>query len=130
MTAASMKTILIVDDEPDIADVVTSTLQDEGYRVLTASNGVEGLERLQEVSPDLVICDLMMPFMDGATMCHHVRKDPRHGNVCIIIASVMDEGTVTSQFSSYDGFLRKPYRLGALLDLVSDLAGPDRGGHH
>ena len=121
-----MKTILIVDDEPDIADVVTSTLQDEGYRVVAAANGVEGLERLSEGSPDVLICDLMMPFMDGATMCERVRKDPKHQNLCIIIASVMDEATVTSQFSSYDGFLRKPYRLGALLDLVSNLAGrPD-----
>ena len=119
-----MKTILIVDDEPDIADVVTSTLQDEGYRVLAASNGLEGLKRLKEASPDVLICDVMMPFMDGATMCERVRDDPKHRNLLIIIASVMDEQTVTSQFARYDGFLRKPYRLGALLKLVGNLAGP------
>jgi len=116
-----MKTILIVDDEPDITDVVTSTLQDEGYRVLAASNGLEGLRRLNEATPDLLICDLMMPFMDGVTMCQRIRSDPQYQDLCIIIASVMDKPTVTSQFSHYDGYLRKPYRLGALLELVDSL---------
>jgi CheY-like chemotaxis protein len=118
---ATMKTILIVDDEPDIADVVTTTLEEEGYRVVVASNGVEGLERLSETTPDLLICDLMMPFMDGATMCQKLCSDPKHNGLLIVIASVMDEATIEEQFPRYDGFLRKPYRLGALLSLVDTL---------
>lgn len=117
-----MKTILIVDDEPDIADVVATTLEDEGYRVLAASNGVEGLARLKETIPDVLICDLMMPFMDGASMCKRVRSDPKHRDVRIVIASVMDEATISRQFSQYDGFLRKPYRLSTLLDIVAEMA--------
>lgn len=117
-----MKTILIVDDEPDIADVVVTTLQEEGYRVLAASNGVEGLQRLSETIPDVLICDVMMPFLDGASMCARVREDPKHQKLRIVIASVMDEATISNQFSRYDGFLRKPYRLDALLDMVATLA--------
>ena len=117
-----MKTILIVDDEPDIADVVVTTLQDEGYCVLAASNGLEGLQRLSETEPDVLICDVMMPFMDGASMCTRVREDPRHRNMRIVIASVMDEAAISNRFSRYDGFLRKPYRLDALLNIVATLA--------
>jgi CheY-like chemotaxis protein len=118
----AMKTILIVDDEPDIADVVTTTLEEQGYRVVVACNGVQGLERMKETPPDLLICDLMMPLMDGATMCQRLCSDPQHNDLLIIVASVMDEATIEEQFPRYDGFLRKPYRLGALLDLVDTLA--------
>ena len=117
-----MKTILIVDDEPDITDVVLTSLQDEGYRVLAAANGLEGLQRLSETTPDVLICDVMMPFMDGASMCARVRDDPKHCGVRILIASVMDEATISEQFSSCDGFLRKPYRLDSLLAMVATLA--------
>jgi len=117
-----MKTILIVDDEADVVDVVRATLQDEGYRVTVASNGAEGLERIGDAQPDLLICDVMMPFMDGTTMCKQIRDDPAYRNLPIIIASVMDEATINAKFSDHNGFLRKPFRLADLLEQVAKLA--------
>jgi CheY-like chemotaxis protein len=119
-----MKTILIVDDEADVADVVRATLQDEGYRVVVASNGAEGLERLNNTHPDLLICDVMMPFMDGTAMCRQVRKDPAYQHLPIIIASVMDQATINEKLSSHDGFLRKPFRLAELVNMVDTLLKP------
>lgn len=116
-----MKTILVVDDEADVAGVVMATLQDEGYRVIVASNGAEGLKCLSETHPDLLICDVMMPFMDGTAMCRQVRDDPAYHNLPIVMASVMDQATIEVKFAAHDGFLHKPFRLAELLDLVSTL---------
>jgi CheY-like chemotaxis protein len=116
-----MKTILVVDDEADVADVVMATLQDEGYRVIVASNGAEGLKCLSEAHPDLLICDVMMPFMDGTAMCQQVRNDPAYRHLPIVMASVMDEATIHVRFAGHDGFLHKPFRLSELLDIVTTL---------
>jgi CheY-like chemotaxis protein len=121
-----MKTILVVDDESDVADVVAATLEDEGYRVILAFNGAEGLKRLTEATPDLLICDVMMPFIDGTSMCRQVRNNPAHQHLPIIIASVMDEATVSIQWADHDGFLRKPFRLAELVDMVGVLLEPSR----
>ena len=119
---------LIVDDEADVVDVVRTTLQDEGYRVIVASNGAEGLERLGNAKPDLLICDVMMPFMDGTAMCRQVRDDPAYRHLPIILASVMDEAAINAKFSDYNGFLRKPFRLADLVDRVATLLKPT-GSH-
>lgn len=121
-----MKTILIVDDERDITDVVAATLEDEGYRVLTAHNGVDGLRCLSGATPDMVICDFMMPLMDGATMCQRVHKDPKLKDIPFVITSVMDERAISQDFGSYDGYIRKPFRMVALVQLVNSLL--DRQG--
>jgi DNA-binding response OmpR family regulator len=116
-----MKTILIVDDERDITDVVAATLQDEGYRVLTAHNGVDGLSCLSRSTPDMVISDFMMPFMDGATMCQRIHNDPQFKDIPFVIVSVMDERVIGRDFGTYDGYIRKPFRMGVLLKLVRTL---------
>ena len=121
-----MKTILIVDDEADVADVVRATLQDEGYRVIVASNGAEGLETLNNTHPDLLICDVMMPFMDGTAMCRQIRKDPAYQELPIIIASVMERAAIDAKWGSHDGFLRKPFRLAELVSMVDALLKPDQ----
>ena len=79
------------------------------------------LARLSQATPDLLICDLMMPFMDGATLCQQIRRDPKHEHMRIVLASVMDRKMVDSEAGVYDGFLRKPFHLATLLDLVSNL---------
>lgn len=116
-----MKTILIVDDERDITDVVTATLEDEGYRVLTAHNGLDGLKCLSRATPDMVISDFMMPLMDGATMCQRIHNDPKFKDIPFVIASVMDERAIGRDFGTYDGYIRKPFRLVALVKLVKTL---------
>lgn len=115
------KSILIVDDELDLADVMGAALEDEGHRVTVAANGSEGLRRFQEQRPDLIICDLMMPFMDGATMCTQIRSDPAGADVPIMAMSVVDENALKVEWVVYDAYLRKPFRRAVLLEAVSAL---------
>jgi CheY-like chemotaxis protein len=68
--------ILIVDDDPDIVDALYVLLEGEGYDVVSASDGEEGLERIKEENPDLIILDLLMPKLDGYGVCKTL-QDPR-----------------------------------------------------
>jgi len=117
-----MKTLLIVDDEYDVVDVLASILADEGYRVLTACNGREGLSRLAEVRPDLVILDLMMPIMDGRQMLEAMRAHPDYRDVQTLLVTAADDHSVARKFSVE--LLSKPIELELLLQTVGRLAGP------
>jgi CheY-like chemotaxis protein len=115
---------LVVEDEFGVADVVVSALEDEGYRVVVAANGRQGMERLQECSPALIIMDFMMPIMDGAAMGEAVRQHDTFKRVPIIMTSAISEAAVQQRFRSYQAFLRKPFRIQELIDAVQGLIGP------
>jgi CheY-like chemotaxis protein len=117
-----VRTILVVDDEFGVADVLAAALEDEGYRVNTAANGREALSRLAEEVPDLVITDFMMPVMDGPAMAHAIRE-AGHLNLPIIMMSAMPEAAVRQRFDGYFGFLRKPFRIHIAADLVARALG-------
>jgi len=68
-------TILIVDDEPDILEFLSYNVRKEGYKVFTASNGIEALRLVQQINPSLILLDVMMPKMDGIETCQVIRKD-------------------------------------------------------
>jgi DNA-binding response OmpR family regulator len=115
--------ILIVDDELAVASVVGSALRDEGYGVVVAWNGTDGLRRFNAERPDLLICDVMMPFLDGAAMCKEIRSNEANADVRILVMSVVEEDVLKAQFTDYDAFLRKPFRKGQLLARVNTLLG-------
>jgi len=117
-------TILVVEDEFGAADVLMTALEDEGYRVVLAANGRQGLERLAEVRPDLIIADFMMPIMDGAAMARAVRDDPGQRSIPIVMTSAVSEQAMRQQFSDYQVFLRKPFRVNDLLEIVGRLLPP------
>src|SRR5688572_18596352 len=96
-----MRTVLVVEDEFGVADVIVSALEDEGYRVIVAANGRQGMERLRECTPALVIMDFMMPIMDGAAMGEAVRAEPSFKNIPIIMTSAIAESGVRARFSEY-----------------------------
>jgi CheY-like chemotaxis protein len=115
-----MKTILVVDDEFGIAEALSSTLTDEGYRVFTAANGKQGWTMLAEVKPDLVIVDYMMPIWSGPRMIEAMREDPSSANIPVIMMSAVarPEATTTDGYAAY---LRKPFDLDTLLEIVAKL---------
>jgi len=80
-----MQTILLVDDEYSIVEVLTHLLEEEGYTVVTAANGRDGLDRASEKVPDLVITDLMMPIMDGDELLRELRKSAALRKVPVIL---------------------------------------------
>jgi CheY-like chemotaxis protein len=119
-----MPTVLVVDDEYGIVEVLVLALEDQGYRVLSAADGKEGLERLAEARPDLVMLDFMMPRMDGPSMAQAMRADAALGDVPIVMMSAVGEAPIRDRFTGYAAFLRKPFRIQAALDLVATLIGP------
>jgi len=78
------KTILVVDDEKDLLDLIEYNLKKEGFNVLKAENGEEGIERAKEFHPDLVLMDIMMPKMDGMEAVEKMRKDDELKSIPII----------------------------------------------
>ncbi|HEU4600839.1 MAG TPA: response regulator [Steroidobacteraceae bacterium] len=118
-----MLTVLVVEDEFGVADVVVTALEDEGYRVLIAANGRQGMERLADTSPDLIILDFMMPIMDGAAMGKEVRAMPELADVPIVMTSAVGEAAVRERFADFQAFLRKPFRIQELLETVARLIG-------
>lgn len=87
-----MKTILCVDDEPTQLMLLRLALTRAGYRVLEASNGQKGIEMALEHKPALIIMDLMMPVMDGATAIWHIRQNPSTKSIPILILSAYTRG--------------------------------------
>jgi len=118
-----VQTILVVDDEFGAIEVVSAALEDEGFRVLSAANGRHGLERLAEGSIDLAVIDFMMPLMDGAAMGRAMHSNPAHRNVPIIMMSAVGESVVRERFAGYTAFLRKPFRISALMETVRRVLG-------
>jgi DNA-binding response OmpR family regulator len=101
-------TVLVVDDEPRLADVVRMNLEVEGYRVLTAANGMEALARLTQDLPDLVVLDVMMPEMDGFETLRRIRQV---SSVPVIMLTVRAEEAdrIKGLEIGADDYLAKPY---------------------
>ncbi|MED5618407.1 response regulator [Ideonella sp. BN130291] len=116
-----MKTILVVDDELANAEVLSLILEEEGYRVFCASNGRQGLERVAEVRPQLVVLDFMMPIMNGADMGRALRESDATRGIRILMNSSLTESAVREHFTGYDHFLRKPYNVDVALEVIARL---------
>lgn len=115
--------ILVVDDEPHIVQILKFTLEKAGYQVFTAANGREGLERAQEVQPNLVILDIMMPVMDGYQVCRKMREDFKMNQIPIIMLSA--RGDLPERVKGLEGgandYLIKPYSNDELLLRVKNV---------
>jgi CheY-like chemotaxis protein len=116
-----MRTVLVVDDEFGVAEVLQSILEDEGYRVVTAINGKQALARLGEFTPDLIMLDYMMPIMDGTQTLNAIRNEPAFARIPIIMMSSLEEVSVRETCTLYNAFLRKPFRAMAVVNLVAQL---------
>ena len=124
-----MATVLIVEDEFAIADLLKMALTDEGYCVLTAANGRQGLTRLAEgPRPDLVISDYMMPVLDGVGMLQAMRSIESQRNIPCIVMSSMPEGNVREHIDGYAAFVHKPFQIAAVVQLVATILKNVRRG--
>ncbi len=118
-----MTTVLVVEDERNIAELLDAALTGEGYQVLVAMNGREGLDLLARRQPRLVLCDHMMPVMDGATMLETMAADPALRGIPVVMMSAMREAAVAKWCSGYVAFLHKPFKLFELLDVIKRTLG-------
>ena len=114
-----MATVLVIDDEFGIAELFEAILEDEGYRVLLATNGRHGLEVLAAERADLVFLDYMMPVLDGASVLRAMAASPALRSLPVVMMSSMPEVTVAQRCAGYAAFLRKPFKI----EQVTALAG-------
>jgi CheY-like chemotaxis protein len=114
-----VKKILVVDDREDAVAIVRRMLVKEGYEVTSASNGQEGYLKAQEVLPDAILLDMMMPIMDGYTMNRQLKENVKTEHIPVIVISARPPDQ-TSEFGKdpsarVDGYLVKPVRRETLL---------------
>lgn len=116
-------TILLVDDEPDILEIVGYNLSSEGYHVITAENGIKAVKLAKKKKPDLIILDVMMPEMDGIEACEQIRKIPELQNT--IITFLTARGEDYSQVAGFDAgaddYITKPIKPKLLISKVKAL---------
>jgi two-component system alkaline phosphatase synthesis response regulator PhoP len=115
--------ILLVDDEPDILEIVGYNLRSEGYQVFTATNGAEGVKIARKISPHLILLDIMMPEMDGIEACEKIRGIKPLENV--IISFLTARGEDYSQVAGFDAgaddYITKPIKPKVLVSKVKSL---------
>jgi CheY-like chemotaxis protein len=124
-----MKTILVVDDEYALVENLTELLRDEGYRVVSAANGKDALERVVAEKPDLILTDLMMPISDGREFVRSVRTLPAFSTTPIIMMSATSKEVALSDSHGpldVSCFMGKPFPWKSLYDAVVTLIGPSR----
>jgi len=116
-----MATVLVVDDEFGIGELMEALLEDEGHRAITAMNGRHALERMAESLPDLVISDLMMPVLNGAGLLDALRENPQYKAIPFVLMCALPEDAIRDTITGYDAFLRKPFKLAEVTGLVDRL---------
>jgi len=107
--------LLVVDDDPDIRELVRFTLQACGHELFTAPDGEAGLAAARRHLPDLVLADWMMPRLTGIEMLARMREDPATAGIAFILLTARADDVDESQI---DGFIAKPFSLGDLTDQV------------
>ena len=112
--AASLP-VLIVDDEPNILDLLRDVLEDEGFTVITASNGAAALYLIQRSPVALVLTDFMMPFVSGIDLARQLHSNPQTATIPLLLMSAVMPQQVSSIFAAV---IHKPFEVDALVRIV------------
>lgn len=95
--------ILVVDDDPDLVESVKMMLENKNYEVVTAYDGIEGLQKTKEESPDLIILDVMMPNKDGYSVCAELKADPKYNKIPILLLTAVVSQMPTTSYTQRMG---------------------------
>ncbi len=114
------RTIMIVEDDPDIMHLLTYTLSESGYRVVQAYGGEDALRKVKKARPDLILTDLAMPRMSGVEIIHQIKKDrdTQHIPIVAVTAFMWDGIAQSAGQVGVDGFIAKPFTPKQLLGEV------------
>ncbi len=122
------KTILLVDDEPDLTIVLKHNLQMEGYDVEVAYNGVEAIEKVKAKIPDAIVLDVMMPEKDGFEVCSELKNDEKYEDIPIIMLTAVSDHVSSTQYShahgmdmEADDYLAKPASPEQIIESLKSL---------
>ncbi len=117
-----MSKILLVEDEKTLGTLLQYRLKDKGYEVLFAENGLEAKEQMQDFAPDIIVCDIMMPFMNGIELLEHVRKELSSDIPFLIFSSYGQEKMVLNAFEmGANDFITKPFSPEELIVRIGNL---------
>lgn len=121
MSTSAKQKILIVDDEPDILELIEYNLKKEGYQVYTARNGQEAVAEAKKVSPDLIVLDIMMPKMDGIEACRIMRTMPEFKNTFMVFLTARSEeySEIAGFNVGADDYIAKPIKPRALVSRIN-----------
>jgi DNA-binding response OmpR family regulator len=114
--------VLVVEDDPDIREVLVEALRDDGYVVDWADDGREGLAKAREAPPDLAIIDLMIPGLNGREFIRECRSDPQCASLNVIVVSAFQGDRVADLDAQ--AVIQKPFNLSVLMDTVAQYAPP------
>jgi two-component system, OmpR family, phosphate regulon response regulator PhoB len=121
--------ILVVEDEPDLRELLQTALESAGYESATAGTGREGLRLLREQQPDLLVLDLMLPDMDGTDICRVLRSEPAIAHTAVFVVSAKNDllDRIDAFQQGADDYLVKPFSFRELLLRIQALLR--RSGH-
>jgi two-component system, OmpR family, alkaline phosphatase synthesis response regulator PhoP len=119
--------VLVCDDEPHTVRLIQVNLERQGYTVVTAFDGKEGLEKIRSEVPDLVLLDVMMPYMDGFEVLRAIRREPETENLVVVMltAKAQDKDVFEGYHCGADVYLTKPFNPIELLTIAWTIGPPD-----
>ena len=125
-----MKKILVIEDDANIRESLVELLEMKSFELISAENGTEGLKLAQDNLPDLIVCDVMMPGMNGYEVVEAIRKDSRMKNLPLIFlsAKAMEADIDYGKKLGANSYLTKPFRAQDLFSVVDELLNNNSGG--
>ncbi|MDD5560681.1 MAG: response regulator [Candidatus Omnitrophica bacterium] len=128
---SDLKKILVVDDEKAIVEMLTMRLEANGYQVISAADGQEGLDKLRSERPDLIILDLMLPKIDGYKVCRILKFDEKYKHIPIILftARTQEIDIKLGEEVGADAYIMKPFEPDILLGKVAELLSRSKNAH-
>jgi DNA-binding response OmpR family regulator len=127
VTRDARRSVLVVEDDPDLLALVEMLLADAGHRVRTAPEGRAALARVEEELPGLILLDMRMPGMNGWDFARELRA--RHGSPCpIVVVTAAEDARRSAEAIGADGFIAKPFDIDEVLAIVERFVGPGTDG--
>ncbi|WP_373501071.1 response regulator transcription factor [Desulfococcus sp.] len=122
---AEKKTILVIDDDPDIIETVHTILSAKGYVIISASSGKQGFELAQQANPDLILCDMMMEAIDSGMQAAEQIKKLNNDIPVFLLSSIADMTAATTQIRDlgFIGIIQKPVEPARLVSIVQSIIG-------
>lgn len=122
--------VLVVDDDPDLVDMIATKLEASNYRTAKAYDGVQAWEKIRQEKPALILLDVMMPNKDGYAACDEIKKDPKYKDIIIVLLTAVVDNIATTSYTHHSGrttladdFIPKPIDLDRLMEIVQDNLG-------
>jgi CheY-like chemotaxis protein len=119
--------ILVVDDDPDLVESVSMKLEDKGFRIAKAYDGVEAWEKIKAERPSLIVLDVMMPRKNGYELCDEIKNDPQYKDIIVVLLTAVADAVPKTSYTHMDGkntladdFVPKPIDLDKLMEIVTD----------